>query len=370
MSSRTSNFHGSIFENGSNFAKKPSLSNPARWRMVRRWSSSSWPQPSPIPMRAYSSILSTRSSPSPRSREPSSAAVCASCSAWSAPQSYGKAALVGVNGEYEQGNAFLTNEFADPIGTALGGGKSWVPSTGKRGGPGTTLDIPLAHKDALYVRSHYDTVSVTFTDSPGPDEVVMAVAVATRRRLLARLGGLRRPKSWVRRTAMTGAAANSDDGLEEPERQCTASAKFAPAERARRPARGGKWSQIVLQTVGCPSIHVRAAAWVGRFLRDLAVACGCDLHEVSPLRSINVGEERATGIRIATTTPTRTWPTLSYRRPLRPRALLPPGSSRWGDAPRMPMRAGTPRGSGHWSSRTLHRVHRPRARVRGGSSPK
>ena len=106
-------------------------------------------------------------------------------------QSYGKAALVGVNGEYEQGNAFLTTSFADPIREALGGAEAWIPSTGKRGGPGTCIDIPLAHKDALYVRSHYDTVSVTFTDSPGPDEIVLAVAVATRGRLHARLGGIK-----------------------------------------------------------------------------------------------------------------------------------------------------------------------------------
>lgn len=106
-------------------------------------------------------------------------------------QSYGKAALVGTQGEYEHGNAFLTNTFADPIRAALGGGAAWFPSTGKRAAPGATIDIPLAHKDALYVRSHYDTVSVAFTDSPGPDEVVVAVAVATRGRLHARLGGLK-----------------------------------------------------------------------------------------------------------------------------------------------------------------------------------
>ena len=109
----------------------------------------------------------------------------------SAVQSFGKAALVGLNGEYEHGNAFLTSEFADPIREAVGGGKAWFPSTGKRATPGTCIDIPLAHKDALYVRSHYDTVSVSFTDSPGPDEVLIAVAVATRGRLHARLGGLR-----------------------------------------------------------------------------------------------------------------------------------------------------------------------------------
>jgi len=105
--------------------------------------------------------------------------------------SYGKACLVGVNGEYEHGNAFLTTAFANPVRDAVGGALAWVPSTGKRGGPGTEIDIPLAHKDALYVRSHYDTISVTFSDAPGPDEVVIAMAVATRGRLYPRLGGLR-----------------------------------------------------------------------------------------------------------------------------------------------------------------------------------
>ena len=104
--------------------------------------------------------------------------------------SYGKAILVGTEGEYEHGNAFLTNPAADPIRVALGGGKSWVPSTGKRGGPGSTIDVPLAHKDALYVRSHYDSMSLMFGDGPSPDEVIVIWAFATRGRLHARLGGL------------------------------------------------------------------------------------------------------------------------------------------------------------------------------------
>lgn len=105
-------------------------------------------------------------------------------------QSYGKAAMVGIGGEYEHGNAFLTQTFADPVRQAIGGGKSWVPSTGKVAGPGATVDIPLAHKDALYVRSHYDTVSVSYGDAPRADEVVVAFAFASRGRLHARLGGL------------------------------------------------------------------------------------------------------------------------------------------------------------------------------------
>jgi len=105
-------------------------------------------------------------------------------------ESYGKACLVGAEGEYEHGNAFLTQVFADPVRDAVGGGKAWVPSTGKRAAPGASIDVPLAHKDALYVRSHYDTITVSFTDAPAPDEVVAVFAFATRGRLHARLGGL------------------------------------------------------------------------------------------------------------------------------------------------------------------------------------
>lgn len=105
-------------------------------------------------------------------------------------ESYGKACLVGIDGEYEHGNALLTNPAANPVREGVGGGKSWVPSTGKRGGPGTVIDIPLAHKDALYVRSHYDTVSALFNDGPNRDEVIVIWAFATRGRLNARLGGL------------------------------------------------------------------------------------------------------------------------------------------------------------------------------------
>jgi len=105
-------------------------------------------------------------------------------------RSYGKACLVGTLGEYEHGNAFLTQAFADPVRDAVGGGKAWVPSTGKVAPPGTVIDIPLAHKDALFVRSHYDTISVSFGDAPRADEVVIAFAFASRGRLHARLGGL------------------------------------------------------------------------------------------------------------------------------------------------------------------------------------
>jgi hypothetical protein len=104
--------------------------------------------------------------------------------------SYGKACVVGVEGEYEHGNALLTTAFADPVRDAVGGGKAWISSSGKRGGPGTTIDVPLAHKDALYVRSHYDTMSITLHDAPMPREIAVIFCAATRGRLHARLGGL------------------------------------------------------------------------------------------------------------------------------------------------------------------------------------
>lgn len=106
-------------------------------------------------------------------------------------ESVGKACIVGLEGEYEHGNALLTTAFADPVRDALGGGKAWISSTGKRGAPGTAIDVPLAHKDALYVRSHYDTMTLSFGDAPAPREIVVVFAVATRGRLHARLGGLK-----------------------------------------------------------------------------------------------------------------------------------------------------------------------------------
>lgn len=106
-------------------------------------------------------------------------------------QSYGKASLVGTNGEEEHGHAFLTTVMADRVREAVGGGAAWVSSTGKRGGAGTSIDVPLAHKDALKVRSHYDTITVSVPDAPEPDEVVVIFAAANRGRPNFRLGGLR-----------------------------------------------------------------------------------------------------------------------------------------------------------------------------------
>lgn len=106
-------------------------------------------------------------------------------------QSYGKAAIAGWRGEQEHANAFLTTAFANPIREAVGGGKAWISSTSKRGALGTSIDVPLACKDALYVRSHYDTITLSLPDAPQPDEVVVIIAAANRGRLNYRLGGIK-----------------------------------------------------------------------------------------------------------------------------------------------------------------------------------
>ena len=105
-------------------------------------------------------------------------------------QSYGKGGIVGLAGEQEHINALLTTVFAEPLRQAVGGGKAWIASFTKRGAPGTSIDVPLASKDALYVRSHYDGMTITLPDAPLADEVAVIICVAIRGRLNARVGGL------------------------------------------------------------------------------------------------------------------------------------------------------------------------------------
>ncbi len=107
-----------------------------------------------------------------------------------AAQSYGKAAAGGADGELEHAAAILHPKLAVPFRAMLGGGAALIPSSKKRGGPGVAFDIPLGHKDAAFVRSHFDGMEVRVTDAPRADEIVVAVAVATSGRPLPRVGGL------------------------------------------------------------------------------------------------------------------------------------------------------------------------------------
>jgi len=132
-------------------------------------------------------------SPLTRASEAIGREICAIAVRLLAPDqavSYGKAAVVGINGEQEHGNAMLTTVFGNVMREAAGGGKAWISSFTKRAAPGATIDIPFAHKDALYVRSHYDGISITVHDAPLPDEIALICAYATRGRPNHRVGGL------------------------------------------------------------------------------------------------------------------------------------------------------------------------------------
>jgi len=103
--------------------------------------------------------------------------------------SYGKGAIAGTAGEQEHANAVLTSVFGNAFRDAVGGGKAWITSATKVGAPGSSIDIPLAFKDDLWVRSHYDAFEVHVPDAPLPDEILIIAAVTNRGRINARLGG-------------------------------------------------------------------------------------------------------------------------------------------------------------------------------------
>ncbi|UJQ96080.1 amino acid synthesis family protein [Mariluticola halotolerans] len=105
--------------------------------------------------------------------------------------SYGKGGIAGLNGEQEHVVAMLTTVYGNVMREAIGGGIAWISSFTKRAAPGATIEIPLAHKDALYVRSHYDGMSIMMPDAPLPDELALICVFANRGRLNARVGGIK-----------------------------------------------------------------------------------------------------------------------------------------------------------------------------------
>ena len=105
-------------------------------------------------------------------------------------ESYGKAAAVGENGELEHAAAILHPKLGTPVRRVLGKGAALIPSSKKRGGLGVALEIPLGHKDAAYVRSHFDGMEVRIGDAPRANEIMVAIAVTDSGRPLARVGGL------------------------------------------------------------------------------------------------------------------------------------------------------------------------------------
>jgi len=102
---------------------------------------------------------------------------------------YGKGAIVGEAGELEHGALWhVPGGYA--MREVLGGTRAIVPSSKKVAGPGATLDIPLHHVDAAYVRSHFDAFEVRVADAPRAGEIVFALAMSVGPRPHARMGAL------------------------------------------------------------------------------------------------------------------------------------------------------------------------------------
>jgi amino acid synthesis protein len=115
--------------------------------------------------------------------------------------SFGKAAVVGVEGEHEHAAAILHPTLGAPFRAAVGGGKAIIPSAAKLGGPGTAIDVPLHFKDAAFVRTHFDAMEVRLADAPKAHEILVALVVTDGGRPHPRIGGL------------TVDEAKKDDGL-------------------------------------------------------------------------------------------------------------------------------------------------------------
>lgn len=105
-------------------------------------------------------------------------------------ESYGKAAIVGEHGELEHAAALLHPKLGTPIREGVGGGKALLPSAKKMGGPGTTIDVPLGHRNAAYVRTHFDAMEVRISDGPRANEIALIIVLTNAGRPLPRIGGL------------------------------------------------------------------------------------------------------------------------------------------------------------------------------------
>jgi hypothetical protein len=110
-------------------------------------------------------------------------------------ESYGKAAIIGGNGELEHGAALLHPTLGKPFRAAIGGGKALIPSAKKMGYPGVAIDVPLGFKDAAFVRTHFDAMEVRVPDAPRDNELVLILTVTNCGRPNPRIGGLKKEEA-------------------------------------------------------------------------------------------------------------------------------------------------------------------------------
>ena len=102
--------------------------------------------------------------------------------------SYGKAAIVGLAGEFEHGGALIHPKLGKPMRAAVGGGEAIISSNVKVAPAGTSIDVPLAHKDDIWSFDHFDTMTLMVADGPRPDEIVVIMIAADGGRVAPRVG--------------------------------------------------------------------------------------------------------------------------------------------------------------------------------------
>ena len=117
------------------------------------------------------------------------------CIAPEKAESYGKAAIVGENGEREHAAAILHPKLGKPFRDSVSRGLALIPSAKKVGGMGTEIDVPINFKDAAFVRSHFDAMAVRVDDAPRADEIVVALVVTDCGRPHPRIGGLKKEEA-------------------------------------------------------------------------------------------------------------------------------------------------------------------------------
>ena len=103
-------------------------------------------------------------------------------------KAYGKAAIVGVNGDLEHAAALLHPKLGKPMRAACGGGEALIPSVTKVAAAGATIDVPLAHKDEIWSFDELDTMTVMVGDAPRPNEILMVMIYSDGGRPAPRVG--------------------------------------------------------------------------------------------------------------------------------------------------------------------------------------
>ncbi len=138
------------------------------------------------PVRATSRTCPRCSRSAPCSAKPSCPTWCGGCG--NPATSYGKAAIVGVDGDFEHGGALIHPKLGKPMRAAVGGGEAIISSNVKVAAAGTAIDVPLANKDDIWSFDHFDTMTVMVADAPRPDEIVVIMIAADGGRPAPRVG--------------------------------------------------------------------------------------------------------------------------------------------------------------------------------------